>query len=857
MSTDTEKVGTEAPKHLKEVATSYSCFSSPELPSLYFNLHFSDQPRSENARKCPVSGSEKAPAKPYLTDHVKHVFTTPEKKNDHKPFYHISHHHEGKVQDVHADLKAAGPKVEDGIHKAKQLLEEDKEINPEMVREALALFLTHSKDAQERRIPAPSLKDHAVFRKQRPELHPADSAIPTRAVVAGEVVTADTLQGAALLSYWRDDYDLNDSHYHWHIVYRGAGGNNKVNTRTIDRQGEIFLYTHSQMVARYEVEGLCWNLPLVRAWNMYDDYLEYGYQPLPALQEYYGGYPPYTRWYRVHSPDMATVEGVTIGVAAMETWRDNIYAAIKDRTVKTAKFQKDENGDYVYDNNGRKIRIGQPGTLCLTGDNAMNYIGGLLDAQYKFFDPLPDGYEVDDEVYGLTLHNYGLGKMAEISYHKGDPENGDYGTPYGLMISNFGAIRDPCFFPWYKHMQEFRRLVANNYVQDIKEHGAAVRLSGLIIRPQDETNPLYTWGGATSYMGAPAVDLLESKAKLDHEPYEWSVKIHHLSRSSRGKRKHKRAQVVTLRFFIAPKELVNDYHHWIEMDKVTVKLPPDLDSIEVTRLDKDSSVARKMANYSEVDADYGTRTWCRCGWPQNLMLPAGRPEGMPFVAFCMATDDAIDEKVWSPSHSFCGAAKKGGSKDDDPDADKNTTYPDPRGMGYPFNRAWYDLERTDQDTSLLSIDKIIRDNNNYPYLAVQDFNIYRQTQYSHPASKDIGPNNVTWFGTIQGFFKDQDKACMQSEYGYNLQQYEDVAYHHHNIYYATVTGRMPLQMYPHTQHNPDPDHPLWTKKMCEKFKRWTLHGCPKGEEGISDPDDSDDSGSEEDSELEETVASGN
>ncbi|KAF4764550.1 hypothetical protein HAV15_001432 [Penicillium sp. str.  len=811
---------------------------------------------SENASKCPVSGSGKAATKPYLTDHVKDVFSTHEKKH-HNPFYHVSHHHEDKVHDVHAELKTAGSKVEDGIHKAKKLLEEDKKLNPEMVREALAIYLTHSKDAQQRRIPAPSLKDHAVFRKQRPELHPADSSNPPRAVVAGEVVTPDTLQGAALLSYWRDDYDLNDSHYHWHMVYRGAGGNNKENIRTIDRQGEIFLYTHSQMVARYEVEGLCWNLPLVRAWSMYDDYLEYGYQPLPALQEFYGGYPPYTRWYRVHSPDMATVEGVTVGVSAMETWRDNIYAAINQRTVKTAKFLKDENGDYVYEK-GQKVRIGQPGKLCLTGDNVMNYIGGLLDAQYKFFDPLPDGYEVDDEVYGLTLHNYGLGKMAEISYHKGDPENGDYGTPYGLMISNFGAIRDPCFFPWYKHMQEFRRLVANNYVQDIKEHGAAVRLTGLIIRPQDKKHSLRERGGVTSYMGAPAVDLLESKAKLDHEPYEWSVKVQRLASSSHGKRKQKRApdtQVVTLRFFIAPKELVDDYHHWIEMDKVTVTLPPGSNSIQVTRLDSASSVSRKMNNYSEVDADYGTRTWCRCGWPRNLMLPAGRPEGMPFVAFCMATDDAVDGKVWSESHSFCGATKKDDSNNDVPDA--GTTYPDPRGMGYPFNRAWYDLERPDKDTSQLSVDKIIRNNRDYPYLAVRDFNIYRQTRYDHPATEDSGPNNITWFGTIKGYFKDQDKACMQSEYGYNLQQYEDVAYHHHNIYYATATGRMPLQMGQYTQNDPDPKHPLWTPKMCKKFKRWTLHGCPKGQEGVSDPDSSDSSDSEEDSELEETPASGN
>lgn len=255
----------------------------------------------------------------------------------------------------------------------------------------MSIYLTHSSDAQKRHIHAPALKEHAAFKHHKTQAA-SKAADPVPTTLSGEIVTADTLQGPGLLSYWRDDYDMNDVHYHWHIVYRGAGGDNAVNTRTINRQGELFLYTHSQMLARYETEGLCWGHPLVRSWNLYDEVLQWGYQPVPALREYYSGYEPFSSWYRIRNPDMADVPGVTIGVSDMEEWRDNIYKAIKTGVITTKK-------------------VTQYGTqfkpLVLTGENILNYIGGLLDAEYKFFDKMDDGFEIDQSLYGI-LYNYGL-----------------------------------------------------------------------------------------------------------------------------------------------------------------------------------------------------------------------------------------------------------------------------------------------------------------------------------------------------------------------------------------------------------------------------------------------------------------
>nr|5YY2_A Chain A, Uncharacterized protein AsqI [Aspergillus nidulans FGSC A4]5YY3_A Chain A, Uncharacterized protein AsqI [Aspergillus nidulans FGSC A4] len=712
--------------------------------------------------RCPAHNPSTAFApttKVRVSSDVRGIFALPVQK-DHKPYNGLSPEHLETMKAVSLMLDAAGPKLEDGISKAKELLEE--RINPELMRDALGIYLTHSKDAQQRKIFPPPLKNHPFFstKTRRP------------ANVAGEICTADTLHGHALLSYWRDDYDLNDSHYYWHMVYRGAGGDNSKNVGDFDRHGEVFLYVHSQMVARYETESLCWSLPLVRPWNQYDDFLENGYAPISSLIEHYGGYPPFSTWYSIRNPDMPDTLNVTIPRARLEEWRDNIYAAIRKGQFETTSKDK---------------------PLVLTRDNCLNFVGGILDAQYPSLNKLLGGCSLDEERYG-NLHNYGLGKFAEMAYRNKPGEK----SPYGLTISNFGAPRDPCFWRWYKHLQYYGRLAATRYPQDITAHRAEVVLSNLVVRLQDRSSPHYLDGHITTFLGPPAVNFMESKAKLGHEPYEWNVQVKSCRRSPPSK---ENPQTLTLRLFIAAEDLMNDYHSWIEMDRATVQLT-DESAITKVRLDTDSSVARKMGNYGEPDPRYASAVF-RHGWPQNLMLPVGKVEGMPFVAFCIATDDGIPDPAPAPPFHH---------------------YHDPRGMGYPFNRAWTQL--TEDSTGKASIRTIISNAELYPFITSTTFKIYRTTKFE--TKQIIQPTTVTWFNTIRGYFKDADRACMRSEYGYDLYNYDHVMLHADAILDATASKRMPLQMGKYTQDNPDPEHPLWTVKMCENFRAWLLNGCPKG-----------------------------
>lgn len=760
------------------------------------NVKSTAEKKANGHAKCPFDDS-KWPMVRIPAD-IHRIFALP--AGDHpEPYYYMKAGQPGRMNEALKKITSAGEKVEDGVLQAKNMIK--KGANLDVIRHALGIYLTHSPDAQRRKITVPPLKAHSMIANQN-----TTTALGQKLTIEpGEVVTPDTMQGPAILSYWREDYDYNDHHVHWHMVFPGTGMVvNGQNVKVIDRQGELFLYMHSQMVARYDTEGICWGLPLVRPWNQYDDILEAGYTPVPALNQFYGSYPAFSSWWATKNPNIPDTKDQPVPRATLERWRDNIYQAIRD--------------GYFY----TKKEDGTQGKVELTAENCHNLVGTVIEAESAALQKLEDGSTLDagepDTTYG-NLHNFGHDKFAEMSYHSYLTED----NPYSLMISNFGSPRDAAFWPWHKHIQYFGRLSSARFPQDVTKFGASVKLDALVIQPQKmnqasgNQNP-----GLTTFLGPPAVNLMESKAKLDHEPYQWSIQVKSTQSPAPTDQK---PQTITLRFFIAARKLMNDYQNWIEMDKVSVTLTSS-GSRTVTRLDTDSTVSRKMGNYSELDAQWAS-SWCRCGWPQNMMLPVGTPQGMDFVAFCMATDDAVDDvNVKTPAVSYCGSLQ----------ADRK--FPDPRGMGFPFDREWTQLvsPAAQGTTSSASgsprpskIADVITDGASYPYMTSSSFQIFRTTRPFLERTPDPHPaKSVTWFDTIKGYFQPGDVTCMLHEYGYDLSDYNDVVLHSAAIYDAVLHQRMPLQMDPWTQDKPDPAHPMWSAEKCAVFNSWMDAGCPKG-----------------------------
>lgn len=524
--------------------------------------------------------------------------------------------------------------VENTLKLAKNLITE-RHFNPNLVKLALGIDLTHSKDAHRLGVVAPSLLFHNHFRTELP-------GIPL-----SNPVTADAMKGVEVVSYFREDYDFNDHHYHWHYVYPYAGIVVKgQRERVIDRQGELFLYMHSQMLARYDAELLSWGLDLTHPWA-YDDILTFGYTPPPGLRDTYSARPPFQGWYEDHNPNFSDEEAPP-SKRELSKWKNNIFRAI-------------ESGYFVTTKEDRSA-----GKFQLTADNAHNWVGIVVEGEDTELQEVGPGEKIDQDLYGGMkggLHNNGHDKFAAI----GAPSIRDM----GIMSTNVGSPRDPCFWLWHRHIDEFRHNVTKKYTHDVAEFQPEAKLLNVKVTPRNpkSTTPA---GGITTTLTSPMLltfsvktqsgesetivnlselpDVLkkldkpevtriylnECNAKLDHEPYQWEVTVKSTRIPSPTK---DNPQTFTVRLFIIPTPLIQDQREWIEMDKFTYTLTQAEETIP--RLDTMSSVARKP-----VTPGCEQHPWCLCGWPQSMMLPIGTPEGANFTAFAMLTDDKL-EKVCS------------------------------------------------------------------------------------------------------------------------------------------------------------------------------------------------------------------
>jgi hypothetical protein len=478
---------------------------------------------------------------------------------------------------------------EKGLYHAIQISLDDlehKKLNPSLVQSAFAIFLTHNKEAQKQGVIVPPLARYAKFKRTKKPL--------------ANPVTPDTLRGMDIIAYWREDYDLNDHHNHWHQVYPTSGipddqcGGVK---RTIKRQGELFLYMHSQMLARYNAELLAWDLDVVHPFG-YDDVLTSGYLPPPGLQHKYSSRPAYRGWFEDHNPDIH--ESPAPPKEDLITWRSNIYKAMKDGFFLT------EGGDkYVVDE-------------C----NMMNTVGVVLEAEGRALQEVEPGVFLDRSVYG-NLHNQGHNKFAEIGYTSSDPN-------YGVMGDVQTAVRDPVFWMWHKHIDDFRQEIVKKYTHSLETYKPDAEIVSIILEPRNSDTKTPR-GGVATYICPPNLEFNEVHAKLGHEPYEWKVTVKSTLCTPPT---CKNPQNFTVRLFIVPEVLIQDQRSWIEMDKFTCQLTQEQDTI--VRKDIESSVARQVRSFSSDSR-------CNCGWPQNLMLPAGKPEGMRYTILAMLTNDQLDK----------------------------------------------------------------------------------------------------------------------------------------------------------------------------------------------------------------------
>jgi hypothetical protein len=482
------------------------------------------------------------------------------------------------------------------------------------------------------------------------------------------------------VDYWREDPLANEHHLHWHVVYPSIGiirddapeellealetrsrrltdDELRQVVRYQDRHGEMFIYMHQQMLARYDAERLALGLQPVAPLDLSKDPVDLGegidVEPFiefdPARPQD-GGYQD--------RPDGAHLDPAW-QARLHRTWV-NLNEAISENAFRAA--------------DGRRIPINAD----LLGVNIEAGIGIFRGG-------------VDRERYG-NLHNDGHNAIAAVPADPGGPSN----QVPGVMATPQLNLRDPVFWRWHRLIDDL-----SASWQDFQEPESFADLPaaevldlqlfleeqvGVVGSPKRKAFVSALSGGWDAAVHKHATHQLATRIRqvevpirdgakrevrhLTHSPFAWAARI---------RNGNDEVKAVTIRLFLSPTSRRDDRRSWIELDKHLVNLKPR-EEIVAVRSGAESEVIKKPIDQGPdffVPSRGTDDPRCNCGWPYPLLIPRGTQDGTEYSLFAIITDAAIDGFAHTKSCgsvSFCGA--------------RDTIYMDKREMGYPFHRRW-------------------------------------------------------------------------------------------------------------------------------------------------------------------------
>jgi hypothetical protein len=525
--------------------------------------------------------------------------------------------------------------------------------NPDLLYYALELFLTHSIKGLQFQLPSVLVND-------------AGSMAPS--VAAGLQTRLEFAVGSpdeSKIDWFREDPLLNEHHAHWHIVY----------ARSIvkDRQGEMFLYMHRQMLARYDAERLAEGIPRLAAFDNMENFIVVGYAPGDDGR-LSGPRAPNTKV----DPASAAQQ-----LSDLANIKNDLAGGIYDPLHPTDPAAEINAMD-LFGGTLESNRAGEPKTYGNYHGNGHGYIGSLndgvmLDTQtavrdvifWEWHKGIDDLYE--DLITRLQPHSI-FTDAPPVAFRKSVDNNDHPYTPDLILclmneLEPLGAMTEQAIGE-----QAFG---GDNWNKDFAKGAATVKNAAGVEKSFHITDTLETsMARATiSYTTDRGEEKRYFYDYLTHAPFCYFIRVEN---------KSLQLKQVTVRIFLVPEMYAEESRMWIEMDKFLYDLPPASKHV-IFRKDEQSSVIRKPAVkdpathntlFNPVEIEIDTQR-CNCGWPYHLLLPKGKQEdaGMAFRLMVMITDAAIDLVGAEPdcgSLSFCGT--------------RDNRYPDQRPLGYPFNR---------------------------------------------------------------------------------------------------------------------------------------------------------------------------
>nr|CBW54878.1 putative prophenoloxidase [Cancer pagurus] len=490
----------------------------------------------------------------------------------------------------------------------------------------------------------------------------AQESIPDQEVVVTEYgleFSSTHLKPEHRVAYWREDYGINAHHWHWHLVYPVDLGVMR------DRKGELFYYMHQQMLARYDMDRLSVSLNRVQKLSNWRLPISDGYFPKLTINnsgQAWGSRQDNTLMQDYKRNDFGLPP---TDVSELEQWHSRIMDAIHQ--------------GFLVDREGKQIKLSDD--VKLPQKRGIDLIGDAVEADSII--------SLNSPFYG-DLHN--MGHVVISASH--DPDNAHMEN-LGVMSDTATAMRDPVFYRWHKYIddifQEYKLTQPPYTLEELSL--SSVEVVSVDVDSRNKKNQLITGWNTQDFEASRGLDfnanmpVMVQLTHLDHNPFHYNIKLVNSD---------KLPMEVTVRIFMAPKQnergvdmnLMEQRLLWAEMDRFTQNLKPGPNHI--LRASTSSSITNandftfrdleQQPVPNDPGADGNTLfNFCGCGWPQHMLLPRGKQEGMPFQIFVMVTDWAQDKVVQpirarncSAAASFCGIL--------------DAQYPDSRPMGFPFDR---------------------------------------------------------------------------------------------------------------------------------------------------------------------------
>jgi hypothetical protein len=572
---------------------------------------------------------------------------------------------------------------------------------------ALKLFVTHNPAARTLRIP------NLMSRMTPSQVEPVAAM---KLVDGGEVqseIGGRSTPEEDRVAWFREDPVANEHHEHWHLVYPLSETKDRAVMR---RRGEIFFYMHQQMLARFDAERLAAKLNRVQPYNDYDEPIEAGYDvgALEIDRRKFPARPDNSMWTDMPLGELyGPADGRTYRIEDHELRRDRFYEAAREKRLS------DPHGSPVP----------------LEGHQGSNHLGNTNESSQATASVSVNGRSPRDALsYYGNHHGFGHILVSRV---------GMQGTnDWGLMFYPAANIRDPFFWCWHKHIDNLNfayqeTLPAHNFSDAPRVSFGGGDDQGIVLLetrgvfdalPRDKAGDylisledfLGTALGQERFSTDAAAGTIPFKFDLGdgtiietsveaiaelrtemrqgvfelfapeldgrrfrypylwHRPFVYAIRLRNLEDAQ---------QRVTVRLYLCPAGdgegnsddlLLNDRRCWIEMDKFTQILEPRAHKVLV-RDDRESTVIRRPAFEPEHVTDlhypmgdpHEDGSFCECGWPYHLLVPRGSKAGMRFALLAIVTRDELPKQGGCGSMSFCGVRDE---------------YPDPRPMGYPFDR---------------------------------------------------------------------------------------------------------------------------------------------------------------------------